>query len=96
MPQYMIAADDFTDEDALERRLLVRDDHLQRMRIEKLKGHFIIGGAKLDSSGKMIGSMLLVEMDNLETLNNWLREDPYVTGKVWDKIEVIPFRVAGV
>ena len=95
MPQFMIIADDYQDADALTRRMEVRDAHLQRMRVEKLRGIFIIGGAKL-SNGKMTGSMLLVEMDDEAAVQQWLKDDPYVTGKVWEHISITPFRIAGV
>jgi uncharacterized protein YciI len=96
MPQFLILATDFTDDEALQRRMSVRQDHLQRMRVEKLGGKFIIGGAKLDEEGRMIGSMLIVELEDKEAVREWIREDPYITGKVWDVVEIIPFRVAGV
>lgn len=92
----MILASDYKDAEALQRRLSVREDHLNRMRDEKVKGKFIIGGAKLNEEGAMIGSMLLVDLENETAVREWLKEDPYVTGKVWKQIDVIPFRVAGV
>lgn len=42
----------------------------------------------LDEEEKMIGSMMVVEYPSREELNQWLKEEPYVTGKVWEKIEV--------
>ncbi len=96
MPQFLILADDFTDADALVRRLSVREEHLKRMRIEKEKGKFITGGAKLDAANKMHGSMLVVELENEEAVKEWVNEDPYVTGKVWEHIRILPFRVADV
>lgn len=96
MPQYLVLATDFTDADALTRRLAVRDQHLDRMRIEKVKGTFIIGGAKLNEQGDMYGSMLVINLESMDAVKEWLNEDPYITGKVWDHIEVIPFKVAGV
>lgn len=96
MPQFVILATDFTDEGALQRRLSIREDHLQRMRVEKLGGKFIFGGAKLNEEGKMFGSMLVVELENIEAVREWILEDPYATGKVWNQVEITPFKVAGV
>lgn len=96
MPQFLILADDFNDPDALNRRLSVREAHLQRMREERIKGAFLVGGAKLNEQGKMHGSMLVVNLENSEAVHNWVNEDPYVQGKVWEKIEIIPFRIADV
>ena len=66
------------------------------MRAEKLNGSFIIGGAKLDGEGKMCGSMLIVDLASEEVVREWLKDDPYVTGKVWEDVDIIPFRIAGV
>jgi uncharacterized protein YciI len=96
MPQFLILADDYKDPDALSRRLSVRETHLQRMREERVKGNFIIGGAKLNDQGNMHGSMLVVQLENEDEVKKWVEEDPYVTGKVWEKIEILPFRIADV
>ncbi len=96
MPQFLILAIDYTDPDALKRRLSVREEHLKRMRREKAEGHFITGGAKLNEENKMCGSMLVVQLENIETVKQWLQEDPYITGKVWEHVEIFPFRIADV
>ena len=96
MPQFLVLADDYKDADALNRRLSVREEHLKRVRVDKTTGKFIIGGAKLSTDNKMIGSMLVVEFDTENEVRDWINKDPYVTGKVWEHIEVLPFRVAAV
>jgi uncharacterized protein YciI len=96
MPQFLILADDFMDPDAISRRLTFREEHLKRLREEKLKGHFIIGGAKINECNQMVGSMLVIQLDNEEEVRVWLEEDPYTTARVWEEVEVIPFRVADV
>lgn len=96
MSQFLILANDYKDENALTRRLAVREAHLQRVRIAKAGGAFIIGGAKLNEDGNMYGSMLVVQFENEEAVHAWLKDDPYVTGKVWEEVEVLPFRVAEV
>jgi len=40
--------------------------------------------------------MLIVQLENEDAAKNWVNEDPYVTGKVWDRIEILLFRVADV
>lgn len=93
---YVIHAYDFTDEQAYERRLAARPAHFEKARQLKAEGHFVLGGALLDEGGKMIGSMMLVDFDSEESLNQWLTSDPYVLGQVWDRIDVKPFRKADV
>lgn len=96
MPQFMILATDYKDEQALERRMNAREAHLQRMKTEKEKGIFITGGAKLNEHGIMYGSMLIVEMSNKGAVQQWLETDPYITGKVWETVEILPFKIANV
>ena len=96
MPQFLILANDYKDADALNRRMAVREEHLKRMRIEKAEGKFIVGGAKLNEQGKMYGSMLVVQLENEAAVKQWVNEDPYVTGRVWEQIDILPFRIADV
>lgn len=92
--QYLITAYDYTDDQALTRRLAVREAHLAKVRELKATGNFLQGGAILNAEGTMIGSALMMAFDTEKELNNWLATDPYVTGQVWDKIDVKPFRCA--
>ena len=96
MPQFMIQARDFTDSEALQRRLSVRNAHLLRMQAEKNKGVFIMGGAMLNEEGNMVGSMILLSLPDEESVWQWIEKDVYKTGRVWDDISVSPFRVAQV
>jgi uncharacterized protein YciI len=96
MPQFLILAEDYKDDDALNRRLSVREAHLKRVREEKAEGRFILGGAKLNEHGNMYGSMLIVQLENEEAVHEWLKDDPYVTGKVWEHIQVLAFKIAEV
>jgi uncharacterized protein YciI len=92
--QYVIIAYDGTDAEALNRRMAARPAHLENTRQLKAEGHFIEGGAILNENGRMTGSVVIVTFASREDLDNWLNNDPYVTGKVWQKIEVKPFRCA--
>jgi len=96
MPQFLILAEDYTDKDALNRRMAIRETHLQRMREEKKEGRFIIGGAKFNDDGNMYGSMLIVNLDNEEAVKEWVNIDPYFTAKVWKHIHINPFKIADV
>jgi len=92
--EFILIAYDGTDAGALERRMKYRPEHLER--IEKLKkaGEFLIGGAILSEAGQMIGSMILYNFPDRASLDERLKDEPYIFGKVWEKIEIKPFRVA--
>ena len=96
MPQFIIIAQDYKDSEALNRRLAARPIHLERMKKEKAKGVFIIGGAKLNEAGNMIGSMLIVDLPGKEEVEQWVAVDPYVTNNVWETVGITPFRIADV
>jgi uncharacterized protein YciI len=91
--QFVVTAFDYTDASALERRLSQREAHLAGVRELIAARHFLSGGALLDDAGKMIGSSLHLEFPDRASLDAQLARDPYVTGKVWEKIEVRPVRL---
>ena len=97
MLQFIVTAyDDPADPFAPERRMEVRPLHLQGAAKLRASNNFIIGGAFLDEHGHMAGSVMIVQFETSEELQEWLRDEPYITGKVWHRVEVKPFRVADV
>lgn len=94
--QFLITGNDHTDADALNRRLAIRPKHIERMREEKVKGHFIFGGSRLNNDGKMIGSILVIDLPDMDAAQNWIKADPYIKDGVWETHEVVPFKVAEV
>jgi uncharacterized protein YciI len=94
--QYVVYAYDYTDADALDRRMAVRPAHLDYVRQLKADGRFLLGGALLNDAGEMIGSMLVLDMESEAQLAKYLQTDPYIIEGVWDKnkLTVKPFRPA--
>jgi uncharacterized protein YciI len=91
--QFVVTALDFTDADALQRRLSNREAHIAGARKLIADKRFISGGAILDDAGRMIGSTLHVDFPDRESLEQYLQQDPYVSGKVWEKIDISPVRL---
>jgi uncharacterized protein YciI len=92
--QFLLVAFDGTDSGALERRMKVREDHLYKIGLLKKSGEFKCGGAILDDDGKMIGSMIVYDYPDRQSLDASLQNEPYFTGGIWEKIEIRPFRMA--
>jgi hypothetical protein len=92
--QFLLVAFDDTDSGALERRMKVREDHLNKIGHLKKNGKFICGGAILDEAGKMTGSMIVYDFPDRESLDASLQNEPYFTEGVWKKVEIRPFRIA--
>jgi len=86
--QFVVTAMDYTDEDALNRRMKNREAHLDGARQLIAEGRFLSGGAILDEQEKMIGSTLHLEFPDRESLEAHLQKDPYISGKVWETIEI--------
>jgi uncharacterized protein YciI len=96
MNQYLITAYDFTDEQALERRLSARQQHLDGARALKKKGSFIKGGALINELGEMYGSVLILQFESDAELGTWKEQEPYLIQRVWETITIQAIRVADV
>jgi|SRR5579872_1492330 uncharacterized protein YciI len=78
--QFIVIAHDYND--ALQRRLKVRGKHFEKGDKMILDGKALYGVALLDTKGEMNGSVYIMEFSTREELDKWLKEEPYVTGKV--------------
>lgn len=96
MKQYLVTAYDHTKVDALQHRMNVRPHHLDEAKELKEKGNFILGGAILNDDGKMIGSVMILQFETDEELEAWKKGEPYITQKVWESVDIKPFKVANV
>jgi len=96
MLQYVIIARDGNDANALERRMNARPNHFKGARILKDNNNLVLGGAILDDNGKMAGSVMIVQFETEEAMRKWFNNEPYVTERVWQSIELKPFKVAEV
>ncbi len=92
--QFVLIASDGTDTGALNRRMKVREKHLEGISLLKSRGEFKYGGAILNDEGKMTGSMIVYEYPDRKSLDASLQNEPYFTDGVWKKIEIRPFRTA--
>lgn len=92
--QFLVTAHDGTDPDSGQRRQRARAAHLAAAARLKALGQFVIGGAILNDAGAMVGSVLILDFPDRDALDRYLAADPYVVEKVWQRIDVQPFRVA--
>jgi uncharacterized protein YciI len=94
MPQYVITAHDFKDENALDRRIKARPEHLEKAKELKANGNFIKAAALLDENQNMNGSVMMMDFESREDLNQWLKTEPYLVQKVWDKVDIAEAKIA--
>ena len=48
--------------------------------------------AILDDTGRMVGSMMVLDVPDRATFDDWYAKEPYVTGDVWRQVTVSPCR----
>ena len=82
--QFVIRAYDGAD--MLEKRMEVRPHHLENM--GKVKGKVVCAGGLLDEEGKMKGSLLVMDFESRDLLDEYLDSEPYITEHVWEKVIV--------
>jgi uncharacterized protein YciI len=96
MKQYLVTGYDYTDAEALQRRMNVRPHHLDGAKALKQGGNYILGGALLNDQGNMIGSVMILQFETEEGLEAWEKSEPYIIQKIWESVDVKPFKVADV
>ena len=92
--QFIVVAYDDTDAGAFERRLAAREAHLESAKEMFDSGKWLYASGILSDDGKMIGSMIVCEFPSRKELEQWLKEEPYVTGHVWKTIDIKRAQVA--
>lgn len=91
---FLIHAFDYTDSEALQRRMNAREAHLEVARKMHQDGEILLAGAMINNDSKMIGSVVIVEMESLAEVEKWLAEEVYIRQNVWDKVAIYPLRLA--
>jgi len=89
--QFLVIARDYAD--ALDRRMAVREEHVARGNDMRDRGELLFAVAILDEDSKMIGSLYILDLASRQKVDEWLKSEPYVTGNVWENIDVLPCRV---
>ncbi|MFZ1290908.1 MAG: YciI family protein [Melioribacteraceae bacterium] len=93
--QFVVIAHDYKDETALKRRLAVREEHLKFAGEMFESGTWLFASALLDENEKMNGSIIFCDYESEEELKKqWLENEVYVTGKVWEEIVIRKVKVA--
>ena len=91
--QYLVKALDGTDDQAFERRMAVREAHIALGNKLRDEGKMLYGVALLNETGTMTGSVLIVDFETRQDLDDWLAIEPYMTGKVWQTVDITPCQV---
>lgn len=93
---YMIYSTDV--ENSLALRKAARPAHLERLNELDAQGRLLTAGPfpAIDSENPedagFTGSVIIAEFDSLELAREWAAEDPYVSGGVYEKTIVKPYK----
>jgi uncharacterized protein YciI len=88
--QFIIIARDYKDSEALKRRLASREAHIRLSDQAIKRGEQLFGAAMLNEEEQMCGSVMIVDFPSRKALDQWLKNEPYVTKEIWQNIEIIP------
>jgi uncharacterized protein len=78
--------------DSLDRRMAVREDHLAYARSRS--GVLKLGGPFLSEAGEMIGSLMIIEVEDLAAARAFNAADPYQKAGLFQSVDIKPFRVS--
>jgi uncharacterized protein YciI len=93
---YAIISEDVAD--SLELRLAARPRHLARLQQLKDEGRLLLAGPHpaIDNedpgNAGFTGSLVIAQFDDLDAARQWADADPYVTGGVYQQVQVKPFK----
>jgi len=93
--EFVVIGYDAKDENALERRLAVREEHLKNAKVLFDSGKLLFASALLDENENMNGSIMFCDFPSQDALEeDWLKHEPYITENVWDKIIIKRAKIA--
>ena len=85
---YLITCTDKTN--SLDLRLSTREEHIKYLK--KIKKKLILAGPILDKDDNPVGTVLIVDFDNLNALKKFLNDDPYSKVNLFEDVEIVRFK----
>jgi len=90
--QYLVIA--YDNENALDKRMKARPEHVEATQKLMTEGK-IVSACALIEEDVMVGSSVVTNFETEDAFNDWLENEPYVKGGVWDmeEIQIVPIKV---
>jgi uncharacterized protein YciI len=86
---FVLVAYDGTDEEALDRRMAVREAHLNLAKEMLESGKWLYACGILDDEERLIGSMIVCDFPSRDEMEQqWLDQEPYMLGDVWRTLKI--------
>lgn len=51
----------------------------------------VFAGGRLNDDGKPVGSVMVMDFDTKAEFDEYMKSEPYIEEKVWDKVDVEAF-----
>lgn len=90
---FIVTGHDYTDDKALDRRMSVRQAHMDNIVEMKNRGEILFAAAMTNAKGDMCGSTMILEMPSRQAVDSYLKDEAYVIGKVWETVTVVECKV---
>ncbi len=74
---------------ALQTRLDNRADHVEYL---KSTGVVSQAGPFLDDAGEMIGSLVILDVEDMAAAQDWAANDPYAKAGLFEHVDLIPWK----
>lgn len=74
---------------ALQIRLDTREAHVAYL---KSSGVVSQAGPLLDESAQMIGSLVILDVSDMQAAETWAKADPYANAGLFQSVELIPWK----
>lgn len=93
---YVIFAQDTPN--SLEKRLAVREKHLERLKALQAEGRLLTAGPNpaIDDENPreagFTGSTVIAEFESLDAAKAWAEKDPYIEAGVYAEVVIKPFK----
>jgi len=90
--QYLVIA--YDNENALDKRMKGRPEHVEATQKLMAEGK-IVSACALIEEDVMVGSSVVTNFETEDAFNDWLDNEPYVKGGVWDmeEIQIVPIKI---
>ncbi len=90
--QYLVIA--YDNDNALDKRMAARPAHVEATQKLMAEGK-IVSACALIEDDIMVGSSVVTNFDSEDAFNDWLENEPYVKGGVWDmeEIQIVPIKI---
>jgi uncharacterized protein len=85
---FLVIGKDYAD--GYSRRMENRSAHLEYLRKLSSEGKLYVASGLLNEDKMLNGSASFFTVDSKDEVEELLKDEPYVTGNVWETIEIIP------